>query len=66
MDKALLNNLHQYPEFQLLLTELKTMRPILPVFSPNEDKVEQWKFQSAQQQEYDSIMGIIDPWKQAV
>jgi hypothetical protein len=64
MDKALLINLHQYPEFQILLTELKGMRPILPTYDVNLDKAEQWRFKSAQQLEYDAIMAVINPFRE--
>jgi len=63
MDRALLNNLHQYPEFQFLLKELKTMRPIVPGFDVMNDNTELMKFKSAQQQQYDVLMQIINPYK---
>lgn len=63
MDRALLNNLHQIGEFQLLLKELKTMRPNIPQYNHKEDNIEDIKHISARQQEFDKIMFTINPFK---
>jgi len=65
MNKDLLINLHQYPEFAILVKELKSMRPILPTHDPKQDNIEMWKFRSAQQQHHDMLMSIISPLKEA-
>ncbi len=62
MDKKLLSNLYETVEFQMLVKELKGMRPLIPAYDPNAaNNVEMMKFQSAKQQQHDVLMSIICP-----
>ena len=64
MKKELLMNLHEEFEFKILLTELKSMRPIVPAYDcKNENSVEEWKVNSTRQQMFDTMMSVIDPFK---
>lgn len=62
MNRELLKNLHQTTEFQMLLTELKKIRPIVPQYDPKSNNIEEMKAQSCKQQSHDTLMSIIDPF----
>ena len=44
--KEYVNVLRQYPEFQLLIDEIKQEKPVIPVYNHDPDNTEEWKANS--------------------
>jgi len=66
MNKQLLINLHQYPEFQMLVKELNGFRPIVPSYDPKTDNTRDMAFHSTRQQMFDTIMSVINPFDKPI
>jgi hypothetical protein len=59
LNKALLQNLHEMTEFQMLLKELKQIRPIVPNYNWKEANTEEIKAKSCLQQGFDLALSIM-------
>ena len=66
MNKQLLINLHQYPEFQMLMKELGELRPIVPSYDPKMDNTRDMAFHSTRQQMFDTIMTVLNPFDKSI
>jgi hypothetical protein len=59
MNKNLLRNLYEIPEFRMLLEELKKSRPIIPQYDWAKENIEEIKAKSCIQQGYDMAISIF-------
>jgi len=59
LNKALLRNLHELTEFQMLLKELKQIRPIVPPYNWKDSNMEEIKAKSCLQQGFDLALSIM-------
>ena len=63
MNRELLIALHQEEAFKLLLGELKGHKPVIPIYDPEENNIEQIKVKSGELKNYNLMMAFIEPWR---
>ena len=63
MNQELLKNLHELPEFQVLLKELEKNKPIIPQYDYKSDNIMEVRACLLLKQGYDRAMLIINPFK---
>ncbi len=53
--------LFQNQHYQVLLEDLKTLRPTIPPYDPKSNNIEQMKYESARLEMFNLFMRIINP-----
>jgi len=64
MNKQILQNLHEQPEFRMLLDALEKSRPIVPQYDPAVDNYRLVCSNMLIQQGFDRALQIINPFKE--
>jgi hypothetical protein len=62
MNRELLKTLHEQPVFQVLLSELNKMRPVVPQYDYKSCNIEEIKAKSSMQQGFDLAMQVLNPF----
>jgi hypothetical protein len=62
MNRQLLETLYENPVFVQLIEELRSKRPVIPMYDWSSNNIEALKAKSLMQQGYDQVMNIINPF----
>lgn len=55
----LLQRLRSYPEFELVMAEVKQQKPVIPVYDPVSDNTEEWKSLSNQRKGFELLLTLL-------